>query len=135
MKKSLAFIALLMAFVLCFTACSKEPAGSPNPDTNTPSAPSAPSTPDFDTSRNVSVTVREDGSGTKSAFMELIDLKEKADPPGAIVQTGTAGVLAEVKSNPSAIAYESLGYVTDEVKMLTVDGVEATTGNIQCGEY
>jgi phosphate transport system substrate-binding protein len=89
----------------------------------------------FDTSRNISITAREDGSGTKTAFMEIIGLKGKADPANVIIQTGTAGVLAEVKSNPGAIAYESLGYVTSDVKMLKIDGVEATIANIKSGAY
>jgi len=91
--------------------------------------------PDFDTSRNVSIVTREDGSGTKTAFMEIIGLKGKADPADAVIQTGTAGVLAEVKGNPAAIAYDSLGYITGDVKMLRVDGVEATVGNIKNGTY
>ena len=89
----------------------------------------------FDASKNISVVAREDGSGTKSAFMEIIGLKGKADPVNVIIQTGTAGVLAEVKSNPAAIAYESLGYVTGDVKMLKIDGVEATIANIKSGTY
>jgi phosphate transport system substrate-binding protein len=89
----------------------------------------------FNTSRNISVTAREDGSGTKTAFMEIIGLKGKADPTNVIIQTGTAGVLAEVKGNPAAIAYESLGYVTSDVKMLKIDGIEATIENIKSGAY
>jgi len=89
----------------------------------------------FDASKNIAVVAREDGSGTKSAFMELIGLKGKADPSGIIIQTGSAGVLAEVKSNPVSIAYESLGYVTGDVKILKVDGVEATVSNIKNGTY
>ena len=84
---------------------------------------------------NLSVVTREDGSGTKSAFMELLGLKGKADISGVVVATGTAGVLAEVRSNPNALAYESLGYVTTDVKMLKVDGVEATVANIKNGTY
>lgn len=49
---------------------------------------------------NLSVVTREDGSGTKSAFMELLGLKGKADISGVVVATGTAGVLAEVRSKP-----------------------------------
>ena len=89
----------------------------------------------FDTSKNISVVVREDGSGTKSAFMEIIGLKGKADPANIIMQNGTAGVLTEVKGNKAAIAYESLGYVTNDIKMLKVDGVEATIANIKNGTY
>ena len=93
------------------------------------------SSANFDASKNISILAREDGSGTKSAFMEIIGLKGKADPINVIIQTGTAGILTEVKSNPAAIAYESLGYVTSDVKMLKVDGVEATIPNIKNGTY
>ncbi|MFA7111444.1 MAG: phosphate ABC transporter substrate-binding protein, partial [Bacilli bacterium] len=90
---------------------------------------------DFDTSKSISVTTREDGSGTKSAFMEIIGLKGKSDVSNAIIATGTAAVLQEVKSNPYAIAFDSLGYITSDVKMLKVDGVEATLDNIKSGDY
>lgn len=89
----------------------------------------------FDSSKNISVVVREDGSGTKTAFMEIIGLKGKTDPSGVFTQNGVAGVLAEVKSNPSAIAYESLGYITGDVKALKVDGVAATVANVKNGTY
>jgi phosphate transport system substrate-binding protein len=89
----------------------------------------------FDKTKNITITAREDGSGTKSAFMEIIGLKGKEDPANVIIQSSTAGVLTEVKGNPMAIAYESLGYVTNEVKMLKVDGVEATVANIKNGAY
>ena len=95
----------------------------------------ASSSSKFDTSKNISIVAREDGSGTKSAFMEIIGLRGKPDPANAIIQTGTAGILAEVKGNPVAIAYESLGYVTSDVKMLKVGGVEATVANIKSGAY
>lgn len=89
----------------------------------------------FDESKNISVVTREDGSGTKSAFMEIIGLKGKTDVSGVIVASNTASVLGEVKGNPLAIGYDSLGYITDEVKMLRVDGVEATVENIKNGSY
>ena len=121
-----------------FAGCTNTPANNtpPTEDTHeTPPVEGSPEAPAYDASRNISIIAREDGSGTKTAFMELIGLKGKADPENVIIQTGTAGVLAEVKSNPTAIAYESLGYVTSDVKMLKVDGVEATVANIQSGAY
>lgn len=114
MKKLISIISLFLVAILMLAACDNS---------------------GFDTSRNIAVVAREDGSGTKTAFMELIGLKGKADPSGVIIQTGTAGVLAEVQNNPAAIAYESLGYVTSDVKMLQVDGVDATVENIQAGTY
>ena len=89
----------------------------------------------FDENKNISVVTREDGSGTKSAFMEIIGLKGKADVSGVIIGANTAAVLNEVKGNPLAIGYDSLGYVTDEVKMLKVDGVAATVENVKNGTY
>ena len=61
----------------------------------------------FDDSKKISVVVREDGSGTKSAFMEIIGLKGKADKKGVIVGSSTAAVMVEVENNPYAIAYDS----------------------------
>ena len=114
MKKLFAFFTLLAASLLALTACG----GS-----------------EFDASRNLTVLVREDGSGTKSAFMEIIGLRGQPDPAAAIVQASTAAVNAEVRGNPAAIAYESLGFISPDVKILRVDGVEATVANIRNGTY
>lgn len=114
MKKLLSTLFLMLAGILMLAGCG----GS-----------------GFSESKNISVVAREDGSGTKSAFMEIVGLKGKTDISGIIIGTGTAGILAEVKGNPHAIAYESLGYVTSDVKKLKVDGVEATTENIKNGTY
>ena len=114
MRKLLSAVSIILTFTLLLSACN----GS-----------------GFKSSKNISVVAREDGSGTKSAFMELIGLKGKGDPANVIIQTGTAGVLTEVANNPSAIAYESLGYITDTVKALKVEGIEATVENIKNGSY
>lgn len=89
----------------------------------------------FDTSKRITVVTRDDGSGTKSAFMEIIGLKGKKDPAGVISASSTTTVLATVKTNSLAIAYESLGYVTDEVKILKVDQVDCNVENIKTGDY
>ena len=89
----------------------------------------------FDEKKNISVVTREDGSGTKSAFMEIIGLKGKTDVSGVIIGANTAAVLNEVRSNPLAVGYDSLGYITDDVKILKIDGVEATVENIKNGTY
>jgi len=114
MKKFLTTICLLAAAALVLTACN----GS-----------------GFDASRSVTVLAREDGSGTKSAFMEIIGLKGKPDPTNAVIQSSTAAVYNEVKDNPAAIAYESLGFVNADVKMFKVDGAAATVENIANGTY
>ena len=128
MRKTFALASIVLALLLAISACSSTGGGS----TTSSGADSGSS---FDTSKSISVITREDGSGTKTAFMEIIGLKGKADPTNVIIQTGTEGVLTEVKGNPAALAYESLGYVTNDVKMLRVDGVDATVANIQNGTY
>ena len=90
---------------------------------------------EFDPESNITVVTREDGSGTKGAFMEILGLKNQPDVSNAVVQNSTAAVLAEVENNQYAIAFDSLGYLDDSVKKLTVDGVEANSANIKSGEY
>ncbi len=90
---------------------------------------------EFSADSNITVVAREDGSGTKSAFMEIIGLKGKADVTGVIIASGTAAVMQEVKDNPYAIAYDSLGYVTDDVKILKVDGVYPTVETVKDSSY
>ena len=151
-KKALLLISLSITLVLLLSACGGSggantsgantgggagSAGTSGGSTSsgTTATTTGSTSSNFDASRDISIIAREDGSGTKSAFMEIIGLRGKADPEKVIIQTGTAGVLAEVKGNPAAIAYESLGYVTSDVKMLKVDGVEATVANIKNGSY
>jgi phosphate transport system substrate-binding protein len=67
--------------------------------------------------------------------MELIGLKGQSDVANVVVATGTAAVMQEVAGNSYAIAYDSLGYVTSDVKKLNVDGAEATIANIKSGTY
>lgn len=90
---------------------------------------------EFDANKNVTVVVREDGSGTKAAIMELLGLKGKADKGGVVVANSTAAVMVEVENNKYAIAYDSLGYITEEVKKLKVDGVAPSAETIKSGEY
>jgi len=111
----------------------------------------------FDPNKPIIVVSRESGSGTRDAFMELVYLSAypegvnpvaKPDgsgnfnywetvelPDNTISQASTAAVLSKIKSDPQAIGYDSLGYVTDAVKKLTVGGVECTPDNIRNGSY
>jgi len=126
MKRPTIFTTLSVIAALALSACGGN-AGVVNSASDNGGA--------FDASKSIAILAREDGSGTKTAFMEIIGLKGKTDPENVIIQTGTAGVLTEVKGNPYTIAYESLGYVTNDVKKLKVDGVEATVANIKNGSY
>ncbi|MGL4343906.1 MAG: phosphate ABC transporter substrate-binding protein [Cellulosilyticaceae bacterium] len=78
------------------------------------------------------VVTREDGSGTRSAFEEILDLKIA---PTAIVADGNGAVKASVASKEGAIGYVSLGYVDDTVKADALDGVVPTVESVKAGDY
>ena len=98
------------------------------------------STADNSTAGNpISVVTREDGSGTRGAFVELFGI-EDADGNDAITQSAeisnsTSVVMTTVAGNPDAIGYISLGSLDDTVKDLEIDGVAATVENINNGTY
>lgn len=98
------------------------------------------STADNSTAGNpISVVTREDGSGTRSAFVELFGI-EDADGNDAITQSAeisnsTSVVMTTVAGNPDAIGYISLGSLDDTVKALEIDGVAATVENVNNGTY
>lgn len=91
----------------------------------------------------INVISREDGSGTRGAFIELFGIEEK-DADGnkadntteeATIANSTEIVLSNVASDPNAIGYVSLGSLNDKVKALKIDGAEATIENIKGGTY
>ena len=92
---------------------------------------------------DISVQTREDGSGTRGAFIELMGIEVKNDAgekedmttADAGVTNSTEVMLSTVAGNPQAIGYVSLGSLNDTVKAVTVDGVEATAENVANGTY
>jgi phosphate transport system substrate-binding protein len=83
----------------------------------------------------IAVITREDGSGTRSAFAELIGMDNAAISPEAEIQSGTDAVVAGVAGNPDAISYISLGSLSDAVKAVSVGGAAATAENVKSGAY
>ena len=81
----------------------------------------------------ITVVSREDGSGTRGAFIELFGVEEK-DADGNKVDN-TAVMMSTVAGDVDAIGYISLGSLNDSVKAVKIDGVEATAENIKSGEY
>lgn len=89
-------------------------------------------------SGTISVITREDGSGTRGAFTELCGIAEDDKDntiSSAEVTNSTAVMLTTVAGNASAIGYVSMGSLDDSVKALTIEGVEATTDNVENGSY
>lgn len=82
----------------------------------------------------MTVVTREEGSGTRGAFQELVMKKERIFK-GAIVQDSNGTVREIVANDPNAIGYISLGLVNDKVKALKLDGIVATDENILNKKY
>lgn len=91
----------------------------------------------------INVVTREDGSGTRGAFIELFGLEEKNSDgekvdlttQNAIVTNSTSVMLTTVAEDGSAIGYASLGSLNDSVKVVDIGGAEATVENIKDGSY
>lgn len=87
----------------------------------------------------ITVVSREDGSGTRGAFVELLgivdDKENDATTEAAEITNSTSVMLSTVAGNTNAIGYVSLGSLSDTVKAVKVDGVECTAENIKSGEY
>ncbi|SHJ28870.1 phosphate ABC transporter substrate-binding protein, PhoT family [Dethiosulfatibacter aminovorans DSM 17477] len=80
------------------------------------------------------VVSREDGSGTRGAFEEIVDF-EDALKEGALIAEGNGNVQTTVAGNPLAIGYVSFTYINETVKPLLVDGVAPTVENVVSKEY
>ena len=97
---------------------------------------------EFDASRSIDVISREDGSGTRGAFIELTGVQQKIDgkkvdmtTEDAQITNNTAVMLTTVAGDAQAIGYVSLGSLDDSVKAVKIEGVEATAENVANGSY
>lgn len=86
----------------------------------------------------VTVVSREDGSGTRGAFTELMGIEKDGTDrtyAKAEISNSTSVVISTVAGNKNAIGYISLGSLNDSVKAVKVDGVDATVDNVKNGSY
>lgn len=87
----------------------------------------------------IGVVSREDGSGTRGAFVEIVGVVDEDDNDmttlDAVIQNSTNGVMQTVAGDVQSIGYISLGSLGDEVKGLAVDGVEVSSENVTNGSY
>lgn len=97
----------------------------------------------FDKEQDISVVSREDGSGTRGAFVELMGIEEKKDDgtkidnttKEAIIANKTDVMLTNIAGDTYAIGYVSMGSLNEQVKAVKIDGVEPTTENVKNGTY
>lgn len=129
MKKELSVFAIVLASAAALSACGG-------------SSPSK-SNAEFDSKKTINVVSREDGSGTRGAFIELFGIEEKGSDgtkvdhttEEAIIANKTDVMLSTVAGDDYAIGYVSLGSLNDTVKALNIDGVEPTAENVKNKTY
>ncbi|WP_195924052.1 phosphate ABC transporter substrate-binding protein [Sarcina ventriculi] len=85
--------------------------------------------------KEIVVVSREEGSGTRTAFQEILNYSTEDTVKNAIVNNSTGATKVMVEENDNAIGYMSIGYIDDSIASVNVDGVEATADNIKSGEY
>ena len=130
MKKITILISMAILVSAFVTGCSRDKSTSDN------KAPSYKG-------ESISVISREDGSGTRGAFIELFGVQVKnADgtkkdktTKDATVVSNTDVVLMNVKNDDYAIGYVSLGSINDTIKTLQIEGVDASEENVKNGSY
>ena len=86
----------------------------------------------------ITVMSREDGSGTRSAFIELTGVEQDdvdMTTVDAVITNSTAVMLTSVAGDPAAIGYVSMGSLNETVKAVSVDGNAATVEGIKDGSY
>ena len=143
----------MMALVLCattvaglgLTGCGNNSDNSAAGDATSAAKESsdAGKTDASDFSGNITVLSREDGSGTRGAFIELFGIEEKNEAGekedmttvDATITNNTEVMMSTVAGNEYAIGYCSLGSLNDTVKAVKIDGAEATTENVSNGSY
>jgi phosphate transport system substrate-binding protein len=85
--------------------------------------------------RAITVVTREEGSGTRETFQNLVLGKKEEISLGALVQDSNGAIRQVVSDDPNAIGFISLGLVNERVKALKMDGIEATVENVRAQRY
>ena len=141
--------AVAAALALSLAACGSSPASSAasseavSSEAASSEATAAPAAGDFDVDQDITVISREDGSGTRGAFIELTGVEAKNDAgekvdnttEAAAIQSSTNGVLTAVSNDETAIGYISLGSLNNDVKAVTVEGVAPSADTVKDGTY
>ncbi len=130
MKKIMSILTCAMVLMATLAGCSSK---SENSNGNS----------SFNKSESINVVSREDGSGTRGAFIELVGVEQK-DASGnkvdyttteAMITNNTSVMMTTVAGDDYAIGYISLGSLNDTVKAVKVDGAEANSENVKNGTY
>ncbi len=126
MKRKFTGLLLLLLVLALFAGCNQTPQKA-----------------GFTNTKAITVITREEGSGTRGAFIELMGVEQKNDKgvkvdyttEEAVSTNNTSVMLTTVAGNPYAIGYVSLGSLNDSVKALAIDGTQASVANIKNNTY
>ena len=145
MKKKVAALLITGIMAVAMTACGSSNSGIDNSgstDGTAKTESSADADSDWDNTRDITVVSREDGSGTRGAFVELFGIEEEVNgekvdmtTEEANITNSTSVMMSTVAQDEYAIGYISLGSLDDSVKAVKIDGSEATAENIKNGSY
>ena len=141
MKKTVCLLLAGLMTIGALTGCGSS-ADNKKDDSAKTETTSEKKSDGFDTSSDITVVSREDGSGTRGAFIELFGVEQEKDgekmdmtTEEAVIANSTAVMMTTVAGDDYAIGYVSLGSLNDTVKALKIDGEEATEQNIKDGKY
>lgn len=141
MKKTVCLLLAGLMTIGALTGCGSS-ADNKKDDSAKTETTSEKKSDGFDTSSDITVVSREDGSGTRGAFIELFGVEQEKDgekmdmtTEEAVIANSTAVMMTTVAGDDYAIGYVSLGSLNDSVKALKIDGAEATADNIENGSY
>lgn len=129
---------MTMFMIMTMTAGLMVGCGSSSSDESSEGEASA-----WDPSMDITIVSREDGSGTRGAFIELFGIEEKDESGEKIDMTteeaqitnSTSVMMTTVAGDEYAIGYVSMGSLDDSVKAVKIDGAEATAENVKSGDY
>lgn len=134
MRKFIAALSVISMLTAALTGCKSSDAAK---DAQTDQGGSS-----WDSSNDITIVSREEGSGTRGAFIELFGIEEKQGDEKvdmtteeAQITNSTSVMMTTVAGDEYAIGYISLGSLNDTVKAVKVDGAEATAENVKSGTY
>ncbi len=160
MKKTIAILLLFALTTLALAGCgsgsdsggsgggnngsgSQAGSSSGTPANASPATQPATQASNFKSDSDISVISREDGSGTRGAFIELVGIEQKGSDGAkkdlttkeAIIARQTDVVMTQVAGDRYAIGYVSLGSLNDTVKALQIEGVAPAAATVKDGSY
>lgn len=150
MKKQFGILIAGVMLIAGLAGCSSATSDNAGSNTSSSQTPNVENTQkeetadsNFDTSEFITVVSREEGSGTRGAFVELFGVEQKNEAgekidyttEEALITNSTSVMMTTVNGNEYAIGYISLGSLNETVKALNIDGVEASADKIKSGDY